>query len=82
MEDVDLPVIAVGRKGRYFSQVIETQNRNLYEEFPTFEVAGDVLETMASVMQNPVPQVPILLPNTAPTENIVRFVANIPIRKE
>ncbi len=82
MEDTNLPVAVVGRKGGYFSTEITTESHNLYEELPTLGVAGDVLEAVSLAEQNPVPNIPVLTPHTAPTENLVGYSANIPLRKE
>lgn len=72
LDDHTLPTVVAGGKSGYFSNTIDAEWHNYYEEIPTLGVAGDVLMATAGE-PNTVPTIPILPDNTHATTNLLGF---------
>ena len=79
--DHTLAVANAGVKGGYYSAAVDDQHVNLFGEIPCLGIAADVLQAEASAEVHPVPNIPVLPPNTTATETLPCFI-QIEIRKE
>ncbi len=81
LADHALPVAQAGNRTGYFSEVVNADTHNLYEEQPTLGVAGDVLMALASAQDNPQVEIPIMPVRTRPTKNLVGFTEQLSPRR-
>lgn len=60
-----MPRTVIGNKSGYHAHAVTEENHCLFEEVPSLRVAGDVLMTIATIIDEPVPAVGFTLPQGA-----------------
>lgn len=61
----NLPTTVIGNKSGYHADAVTEENHCLFEEVPSLGVAGDVLMTIATIIDEPVPAFGFTLPQGA-----------------